>query len=87
LITLVFNIEQTGEFVNETIRFCHDRKSRSHGWLKIIHMSVQISRLGAADKKIRNRLPRDPATILAVMAGVLWSLGILQFALRHVVER
>ena len=50
-------------------------------------MSVQIGRLDAADKKIRNRLPRDPATILAVMAGVLWSLGILQFALRHVVER
>ena len=33
-------------------------------------MSVQIGRLDAADKKLRNQQPRDRATILALMAGV-----------------
>ena len=51
-------------------------------------MSVQISRLDAADNKPRNQQqPRDRATILALMAGVLWSLGLLQYALWHVVQR
>ena len=50
-------------------------------------MSVQIGRLDAADKKPWNQQPRDRATILALMAGVLWSLGILQYALWHVVLR
>ncbi len=50
-------------------------------------MFVQTSRLDAADKKTRNQQPRDRATILALMAGVLWGLGVLQHALWHVVER
>ena len=50
-------------------------------------MFVQIGRLDASAKKIRNQQPRDPATILAVMAGVLWSLGLLQYAQWHAVER
>jgi hypothetical protein len=50
-------------------------------------MSVQIGRLEAANKKSRNQRPPDPATILALMAGALWSLGLLQYALWHVVER
>jgi hypothetical protein len=44
-------------------------------------MSVQIGRLAAADKKPRNQQPRDRATLLALMAGVLWGLGLLQYAL------
>ena len=92
MISLVFNIEQTLEFVKETIGFCPDRESRSRGRLarakeETIHMLVQMGRLDAADKKTRNRQPRDRATILALMAGVLWGLGLLQYALRHVVER
>jgi hypothetical protein len=50
-------------------------------------MSVQIGRLAAADKKPRNQQPRDLATLLALMAGVLWGLGLLQYALWHVVQR
>jgi hypothetical protein len=49
-------------------------------------MLVQISGPDA-DKNNRNQQPRDPATILAVMAGVLWSLGLLQYAQWHAVER
>lgn len=50
-------------------------------------MFVQTSRLAAADKKPRNRRPRDKATVLALAAGALWGLGLLQYALAHVVER
>jgi uncharacterized membrane protein len=50
-------------------------------------MFLQMGRLDTADKKTRNRQPRDRATILALMAGVLWGLGLLQYALRHVIER
>ena len=49
-------------------------------------MFVQI-RLDAANKKPRNQQPRDRATVLALMAGALWSLGLLQYALWHVVQR
>lgn len=49
-------------------------------------MFVQTSRFDAADKKSRNHQPREKATILAVMAGVLWGLGFLLVALWHVVE-
>jgi hypothetical protein len=50
-------------------------------------MFVQIGRPDAADKKPRNQRSPDRATILALMAGALWSLGLLQYALWHVVER
>ena len=50
-------------------------------------MFVQIGRLDAADKKTRNRQPRDRATVLALMGGALWGVGLLQYALWHVVQR
>ena len=50
-------------------------------------MFVQISRLDAADKKTRNQQPREGATILALMAGVLSGLGLLLYALWDIVER
>ena len=83
MITLVFNIEQTREFVNETIRLCRDSKKQISRLAKeeTIQMSVQVGRLDAADKKTRNQKPRDGATILALMAGALWVLGLLQCAL------
>jgi len=50
-------------------------------------MLAQTSRLDAADKKTPNQQPRDQATMLALMAGVLWGLGLLQYALWQVLER
>ena len=50
-------------------------------------MFVQIGRLEAANKKTRNQQPRDRPTILALMAGALWGVGLLQYALWHVVKR
>lgn len=50
-------------------------------------MSVQIGRLDAANKKSEYQQPRDRAIILALMAGILWGLGVLQYALWHVVPR
>ena len=46
-------------------------------------MSVQIGRLDAAGRKSGINSHATPATILAVMAGVLWSLGLLQYAQWH----
>jgi hypothetical protein len=46
----------------------------------------QTSMVDAVDEKTRNQQPREKATILAVMAGVLWGLGLLLYALWHVVE-
>ena len=46
-------------------------------------MFAQTGGLDATDRKNRNHEPRDRATILAIMAGVLWALGFLQYALSH----
>lgn len=50
-------------------------------------MSVRIGRLDATNKQPKYQPPRDRATILALMAGVLWGLGVLHHALWHVVSR
>jgi hypothetical protein len=50
-------------------------------------MLAQPSGLDAADKKTRDQQASNGATILALVAGVLWGLGLLQYVLWHVVKR
>ena len=53
----------------------------------VFHMLAQPSGVDTADEETRNQQASDGATILALVAGVLWGLGLLQYALWHVVKR